>query len=492
MYLLWYDDNAATNPDGFYTIDDFAISSVVTGAAPCPGITNSPASLTVTQCLVSSVAFSVGATGAVAGIQWERNSGGGFAAIPGANGSTYTLTPVGVGDSGSQFRAIVSGGVPCSPLTSGAATLTVIADTTGPIPLYALGNANLTNITVVFNELINTNVPGTSEVIGNYTLMDTNTAVAVVLLTAIPLANGRGYLLETDPLNPSHGYEIILSATRDACADNTMIDVTIPVYTYISQPLSITAPWKFLQNVVDPGASWFSIGFNDSAWATANGPFDMKRDGNYPVAPTHCRSNTFYGLQGPVPTCLSMTNPVTGATNMVVYFRTHFNYSGNTNQTFLEFSGKADDGWVTYLNGVELVRFGVAAAPAVITGTSPTTRTVGDGEGRDTALFNATPALRNGDNLVSVILLQQSTTSSDLTMGLEFRAFTLAQLCAAGSLSIVQVGANVTVTWSGGAVLQQSTDISSPANWSNVPGSPSSPFTTTASGAAKFYRVVCP
>ncbi len=491
IFLMWVDDNNQSGNDGGFAIDNFAVAI---GLPPCPGITNNPSSLTITQCVVNAVSFTVGTTGSVASVQWERDSGGGFAAIPGANSLTYTLTPVGLGDSGSQFRAIVSGGGTCTPLTSGAATLTVNADTTGPIPLYALGNANLTNITVVFNENINTNVPSPQDVIGNYTLVDTNTSAAVAILTAIPLGNSRGYLLETDPLDPSHGYELILAATVDACADNPMSDVTIPVYTYISQPLGLTAPWRYLDNDVDPGAGWEQTAFDDSSWFLATGVFDAKRNAGGPgidCRPGNVLNQYFTNIISPTPmNCIRLISPVTQTNLITANFRAHFNYAGNTNATILEVTRKLDDGGIIYLNGVEILRDGMAAG--AVTRTTFATRTVGDGDQPDVTVLNSPASLRQGDNVIAVELHQQNLGSSDLTMGLMLRAYTLNQLCAAGSLSIVQAGPNVTVTWSGGAVLQQSTDISSPANWSNVPGAPTSPYTTAANGSARFYRVVCP
>jgi hypothetical protein len=46
----------------------------------------------------------------------------------------------------------------------------------------------------------------------------------------------------------------------------------------------------------------------------------------------------------------------------------------------------------------------------------------------------------------------------------------------------------VSVSWTGGGVLQESIDLKS---WTNVPGNPASPFVITlgADSASKFYRV---
>lgn len=486
IYLLWLDDNNLTGADGAFAIDNFAVTL---GLPPCPGFTNQPQNVTITACTVNSVAFSIGTTGAVASVQWERNSGSGFTAISGANSATYTLTPVGLSDSGSQFRAVITGPGACGTTTSSAATLIVNPDTTPPAPLYAIRyltptNITLTNITVVFSEPIDTS---NADLWSNWTLVDTNTGNQVDMFGQF-YPNSTTVVLHTDTLDPTHGYTLDLQLVFDSCANNEMPFNTIPVHSFMSTPLSLTATWRFLQNDVDPGPNWFQIGFDDSTWESGTGPFDMKRFADYPAPDTDCRSNTLYMLQGPVPTCLLMTNPATGFTNTVVNFRTHFTYGGKTNQTLLQLSGKFDDGAIVFLNGNELTRIGLPNPPTVITRTTVPTRTVGDTEGRDIALFIASTNLRSGDNLIAVQLLQNGITSSDLTMGLELNAFTLEAVATPPTLHISRSGGLTTITWSGGGTLQRSLDISSPANWVNIPGA-SSPFVTNAPPAIQFFRV---
>ena len=428
LYLLWVDDNgvpgsgdgaggAAANVEGAYSIDNLNINPHV-GVATCPGITNQPANVTVQECPPSSATFSISATGSVSGVQWYRsNSVAGFQAISGANSLTYVTPVVVSADNGSLFRALVTNSAGCSA-TSTVAKLTFAPDLTSPTVLYASASANLTNVTVVFSKVINTNAPTLGEMVNNMALTDTNTLANVPIIQVYAPAGGTSYLLETGPLDPTHGYTLYVSATVDACPGHALDDVTVPVYSHRSKPLPLTASWKYLQNVVDPGASWFQSGFNDSAWQVGSGPFDMKRFANYPAPDTDCRSNTLYGMQGPIPTCLARTNSVTGETNLVVYFRTHFNYTGNTNKTILELAGKLDDGGVIYLNGQELTRIGVAATPAIITGTTVPTRSVGDADAQDTASFVSTPTLRNGDSGTKVTAVNSKPIVRSLLPGL--------------------------------------------------------------------------
>ncbi len=87
-------------------------------AALAPTFTQQPATLSVTEGQPAS--FTVAATGTpTLAFQWQRNG----TDIPGANGSTYTLTATTLADSGAAFRAVVANAA--GSATSDAATLTV-------------------------------------------------------------------------------------------------------------------------------------------------------------------------------------------------------------------------------------------------------------------------------------------------------------------------------------------------------------------------------
>jgi len=54
----------------------------------------------------------------------------------------------------------------------------------------------------------------------------------------------------------------------------------------------------------------------------------------------------------------------------------------------------------------------------------------------------------------------------------------------------VRSGANVVISWTGTGVLQSATVLTgSPSDWSDVAGSPSSPYSPAASGAATYFRL---
>jgi autotransporter-associated beta strand protein len=92
-----------------------------------PGVLSGPSQQSV--CAGGSASFTVSASGAGLGYQWQKNSSnisdGGT--VSGSRTTTLTLSGVGTGDSGASFDCVVSG--TCSPpATSGAATLTVNAN----------------------------------------------------------------------------------------------------------------------------------------------------------------------------------------------------------------------------------------------------------------------------------------------------------------------------------------------------------------------------
>jgi glucose/arabinose dehydrogenase len=90
-------------------------------AGGAPSITRQPAHQVVS--IGQSATFSVEATGAAPlRFQWQRNG----AAIPGATGPSFTLSPVSQADDGATFRVVVSNAI--GDVTSLAATLTVLAN----------------------------------------------------------------------------------------------------------------------------------------------------------------------------------------------------------------------------------------------------------------------------------------------------------------------------------------------------------------------------
>ena len=99
------------------------VTCIFTNTVICtpPAVTSHPVNQTITY--GSNASFSVNGTNYTS-VQWQVNSGSGWTNISGASSTTYTLTKPAVSLSGSQYRAVLTGG--CTPTaTSNTAMLTV-------------------------------------------------------------------------------------------------------------------------------------------------------------------------------------------------------------------------------------------------------------------------------------------------------------------------------------------------------------------------------
>ncbi len=117
-----------TNPDVLTPIGGRFLSTLADPVGAVLAIVQQPTNLT--RLAGQTAAFSVQATGLIAtgvapvAYQWQKFVGGVFVDIAGANAASYTTPALLVGDSGSQYRALVF--IPGASATSSAATVSVI------------------------------------------------------------------------------------------------------------------------------------------------------------------------------------------------------------------------------------------------------------------------------------------------------------------------------------------------------------------------------
>lgn len=157
------------------------------------------------------------------------------------------------------------------------------------------------------------------------------------------------------------------------------------------------------------GTTWRGANepFNDSGWQS--GTFGVGYDANtatFDFTP-------YLGLY-----VSGMQN-----TNTTVYMRSAFSVDDPANVMSLSFRMRYDDGFVAFINGVEIAR---AHAPSSLTYNS---RTSGNSRPDDQAVifdtFDATPfisALRSGANILAIHGLNQTLDSSDMLMQPELTA----------------------------------------------------------------------
>ncbi|MDB6032524.1 MAG: exported protein of unknown function, partial [Verrucomicrobiales bacterium] len=110
--------------------------------------------------------------------------------------------------------------------------------------------------------------------------------------------------------------------------------------------VSITNLWRYHNLGVDLGTGWRAPAFNDSTWPASNALFFA------PISPLvlPAAKNTF----------LPLTNS-SGSRITTYYFRTQFQFNGETNGLRLALQSIVDDGAVFYLNGAEVYRMNMPA-----------------------------------------------------------------------------------------------------------------------------------
>ena len=154
-----------------------------------------------------------------------------------------------------------------------------------------------------------------------------------------------------------------------------------------------------------PPDAWTAVDFDDSAWPKGVGLFGTEVAGEYPY-----------------PFNTHIDNPAAGGAGvgpLSDYFRTHFQWSGPTDNISLLFSNHVDDGILVFLNGTELFSFNV-----------PDTRPLpwdslmmpnGANPGGEPVLHVTNvlaTSLVVGDNVLAVALYEQLNTTSDDVFGM--------------------------------------------------------------------------
>ncbi len=174
-------------------------------------------------------------------------------------------------------------------------------------------------------------------------------------------------------------------------------------WNFTLDPLTVLVPsnsmWRFLKGTAEassPTNAWRLTGFNDSAWSNAPAPF-------------------FYG--DPYSNGLAAFTLLSDMQSnyATIYLRTEFTVAGAAAITNLYLNAQSDDGFIAWINGVEVQRYNVAAGEIGYSGLATTQSPEPNNRGAAYTNFvitNASAFLVNGTNLLTVHALNQSLAGS--------------------------------------------------------------------------------
>jgi len=280
-------------------------------------------------------------------------------------------------------------------------------------------------------------------------------------------------------LTPGAGYYFRAVSTVDGTRHESSVMHFSTTRTVTStEVVPMAGRWRYTHANLD-GTAWTTPGYNDSGWS---GP----GAGLLWVNVSGAGSTLDPELLGePL-----LADPVTGFPYTTYSFRTHFNASTAPAGSTLAISAYIDDGAVFHLNGHELHRVRMPAAPLAIQHATFATAkpcSSGNADCLDEFIVNVGTFLLPGDNVLAVDVHNQGARSTDITFGA--RVLLEEPVLPPPNLSISRAGAVPTLTWPGTMFTLQRAD--SPSGpWTNVPGPVTAgPFAVTDSAVERYFRL---
>ncbi|MBN1669864.1 MAG: lamin tail domain-containing protein [Kiritimatiellae bacterium] len=183
------------------------------------------------------------------------------------------------------------------------------------------------------------------------------------------------------------------SPYSDVAAATTLSNAAEPV-----ELVGRGAVWRYRKGTAEPPAGWRRPDFDDAAWAAGPAPLG-------------------YGAAGLATTLDDMCGSYT-----TVYLRRMFACDAPALVRELRLSAEYDDGFVIWLNGEELARVNVDGAPGTFVPHDALALGPVQATWSNAWSGAAMPALRVGQNVLAVHMLNRSAGSSDLLLDLELVA----------------------------------------------------------------------
>ncbi len=306
--------------------------------------------------------------------------------------------------------------------------------------------------------------------------LTTNLGTSSALVTTAT----RAHAVLLPHLTPGTGYYFrVLSTVGGASFSSGLGYFVTTNYSAPIRVFEITNQWTCTAANEDTG-TWQAPGYDDSAWNQAGGGLGVST-GN----------QTSTGNAGAQPKIARLGNNPNGSQPFATYyFRTHFQFNAATGGT-LVLSNLVNDGAVFYLNGSEISRLRMPAAPATITNGTPA---LAEGEAMDlhpdvlTFTGSALTNLLVGDNVLAVEVHSHHPSHPAIRFGAALvyqppaDPGPVLQISAHGLMNII--------SWTrGGYTLEEAIKPYGP--WRPVSGPVvSSPFVTPRSTTTHFYRLI--
>ena len=345
--------------------------------------------------------------------------------------------------------------------------------------------ANLAVLPGVTTAIINwdTTVPADTQV----EYGGTNTAGNVVYSNLTPLDPQlvRKHTVTLSGLVPGAQYYFQTRSSHDGALSTLACSFATTTSVARTLVLNMTNAWKYTTNNLDL-TNWKRLNDDDSNWfGPSNACFHIENTTSGGV--TFAPRNTLLPPGFVVPIFRTY------------YFRTPFVFTGSTAGVSITFSNYIDDGAAFYLNGSEVSRIRLAPAPTyasfALSGPCGGTPFANDAALICPDVFTisgnqVTTNLVQGTNMIAVEVHNVSggSTSQDIFFGSAL--FVNLPGASVPKLFITSENGVSILSWNGqGFILQRSSDLSSPANWTDVPGPVTQSAYTAATVPTLFYRL---
>lgn len=181
---------------------------------------------------------------------------------------------------------------------------------------------------------------------------------------------------------------------------------------------------KYFKGTEEPSVDWSKSGFDDSAWLDGMTPIGYSTDLAYKTVLSDMQNSY-----------------------LTVYTRKKFNIANAAAVKALKFSMKYDDGFIAYVNGVEILRKSMNDGPATkdTAGLDHETNAAFEANLLTCATL-ASANLQTGDNVFAVEIHNVALSSSDLSLSFEVEA--VSEVCPSELNCTPRATGQIVIRWS--------------------------------------------